>query len=148
VDSPRIVPIAPEARVPQSDLANELQRARERFEREAARVVERQRRAIIGDFLEVLDDVDRALEAASDSPAIREGVDLVRQRFLAKLAAQDVTPMEADGARFDPNRHEAMSAVPVSDPAQDNRVLAVLRRGYVVGDEVLRPAGVAVGRLR
>jgi molecular chaperone GrpE len=52
------------------------------------------------------------------------------------------------GERFDPERHEAMTLVPVSDPAQDGRVVGVMREAYSIGEDMLRPAGVAVGKLR
>ena len=52
------------------------------------------------------------------------------------------------GERFDPQRHEAIALVPVTDPAQDGQVIDVMREGYLIGDEVLRPAAVAVGKLR
>ena len=49
------------------------------------------------------------------------------------------------GQPFDASRHEAISTAPVSDPAQDGRVVAVVKEGYVIGDELLRPASVVVG---
>jgi molecular chaperone GrpE len=58
-----------------------------------------------------------------------------------------VTHAAARGEVFDPNRHEAIALVPVTDAAQDGRVIDVMREGYLIGDETLRPAGVAVGKL-
>jgi molecular chaperone GrpE len=74
-------------------------------------------------------------------------MELVRDNFLAKLRDHGVVPMDVEGERFDPERHEAMSVVPVGDPALDNHVVGVIRGGYAMGDDVLRPAGVAVGRV-
>lgn len=126
----------------------ELARAKHRFEREAEREVARQRRETIAPFLDVLDDMDRALAASDDTEdEMRKGVEMIRDRFLAKLRDQGVTPMVVDGQRFDPERHEAMSMVPVSDPSLDNTVVGVIRTGYALDGDVLRPAGVAVGRM-
>ena len=126
----------------------ELSRAKHRFDREARREIARQKRETIAPFLEVLDDVDRALAASDEaSGSMREGVEMIRDRFLATLRDQGVTPMEVDGAPFDPERHEAMSVVPVTDPSLDNVVVGVIRAGYMLDGDVLRPAGVAVGRL-
>lgn len=126
----------------------ELTRAKHRIEREAERDLARQRRETIAPFLEVLDDMDRALAASDDaSDRMRQGVEMIRDRFLAKLRDQGVTTMTVDGEPFDPARHEAMGVVPVSDPTLDGTVMDVLRAGYTLDGVVLRPAGVTVGRM-
>jgi molecular chaperone GrpE len=71
----------------------------------------------------------------------------VRDLFLSRLASYQVVRFHDDGAPFDPRRHEAVSIVPVTDPALDDHVVSVIRPGYGIGDDVLRPATVAVGRL-
>jgi GrpE len=63
------------------------------------------------------------------------------------VKADQVTRISAEGQPFVPRLHEAVSMVPVSDPTQDDHVISVIRAGYAIGDEVLRPATVAVGRL-
>lgn len=126
---------------------DELSRAKERVARDAERQVEIARRHVIEDFIEVLDDLERALDAptsASES-AMQSGVEMVRDRFLAKLRAHGVTRVEARGATFDPRFHEAVSVVRVA-PEDADRVVEVLRQGYVIGQDVLRPAAVVVGR--
>jgi molecular chaperone GrpE len=127
----------------------EVERAKERVARDGAREVGEKVNKVLLSFLEVLDDLDRALVAARDmdhNPAVLDGVVLVRKRFMAALAKHDVAPMNALGAPFDPNLHEAMTAIQVDDPSQHNLVVQVLREGYTIGDQVLRPAGVAVGK--
>jgi molecular chaperone GrpE len=129
--------------------AREFDEARARLRREVGREVERGRRAFVVELLEVLDNLDRALEAgraAPDPATLAEGVQLVRQQFLARLAGAGVTRIDPLGEPFDPVRHEALSTVPTSEPAQDGIVCGVLAPGYLVGDEVLRPARVAVMR--
>ena len=101
-------------------------------------------------FIEVLDDLDRALTAArgqKDKPALIEGLEIVRKRFLRELAEFNVTLNPSMGETFDPEQHEAVSSVPVTDEAQNNVVIGVIREGYNIGDTALRPAHVAVGKL-
>jgi molecular chaperone GrpE len=127
----------------------ELDSARERLTRELGKEAERNRRSLLVEFLDVIDNLDRAIEAAGSAPdpgALREGVAMVRDMFVGKLRTFGVTRVEALGHRFDPARHEAITVVPVEDPLQDGRIVGVIREGYSIGDEVLRPAGVAVAR--
>ena len=128
--------------------AAEFDQVRARLRRDLDRDIERARRALLAEFLDVADNLDRALAAAAPAAdaAFVTGVDLVRQLLLARLAAHGVTPMEAEGRSFDPTRHEAVSLIGVTDPAQDEVVQAVVTKGYLIGDEVLRPAAVVVGR--
>jgi molecular chaperone GrpE len=127
--------------------ASEFDEARLRLRREIGKDIERGRREIISDLLEVLDNLDRALDSpgAGASPqALLQGVELVRRQFLAKLEGLGVRRIDAEGRHFDPALHEAVSAVPVKDPAEDGRVVGVVRHGYRINDDVLRPAAVAV----
>ena len=128
----------------------EFEQAKARIRREVTRDVERGRRAIVADLLEVLDNLDRAIGAARDSDvkadSLLRGVELVRDQFLAKLEALGVRRVDALGQPFDAASHEAVSMAPVTDDTQDGRVVAVTREGYTIGDELLRPASVVVGR--
>ena len=129
--------------------ASEFDEARLRLRREISKDIERGRREIIADLLEVLDNLDRALDARkpSASPeALLQGVELVRRQFLSKLEALGVRRIDAEGQRFDPALHEAVSAVPAANADQDGRVVGVVRHGYRINDDVLRPAAVAVGK--
>jgi len=125
----------------------EFEQARARMRRDVAREVERGSRAVLADLLDVVDNLDRAIDASranlSDS-ALLQGVELVRAQFLTKLDGHGVRPLHAVGRRFDPSLHEAATTVPVDDPAQDGVVVGVIRQGYSIRDEVLRPAVVAV----
>ena len=129
----------------------EFEQAKVRIRREVARDIERGRRAIVSDLLEVLDNLDRAIGAARDSDApadaLLRGVELVRDQFLAKLEGLGVRRIDAIGQAFDATAHEAVTMTPVSDPSQDGRVVDVTRPGYAIGDDLLRPASVVVGRL-
>lgn len=126
--------------------SDEFDQARARLRKEVSKDVERGRRALIVSFLEVLDNLDRALEAAAErsgDPFV-QGVSLVRQQFLNTLEGLGVKRIEPIGQPFDPARHEAVATVAASDPAQAGRVVGVVRPGYLIGDDVLRPAQVAV----
>lgn len=129
--------------------AAEFEESRVRLRREISKDVERGRREILADLLDVLDNLDRALDAAGQSPspeALRQGVEMVQRQFLAKLEGFGVTRLDVSGAAFDPSVHEAVSAVPAATAADDGRVVGVIRHGYRIGDDVLRPASVAVAR--
>jgi molecular chaperone GrpE len=129
--------------------ASEFEEARLRLRREISKDIERGRREIIADLLEVLDNLDRAIEApntGSSPDALVQGVELVRRQFLSKLEGLGVRRIDAEGQHFDPLVHEAVSVVPVTDPAQDGRVIGVVRPGYRINDDVLRPAAVAVAK--
>jgi molecular chaperone GrpE len=127
----------------------ETGRAVDRLTREAERERERQHRKGLRQFLEVLDDLERAISSARQmdhNPEVLAGVDLVRKRFLGVLGEMGVRHLPAMGERFDPAVHEAISAVPVTEPEQDGVVVGVVSEGYAIGEELLRPARVAVGR--
>lgn len=128
--------------------ANEFEEARARMRRDQAREIARGRRVMITELLEVVDNLDRAIDAARQTNAdtLLQGVELVRNQFLSKLEGFGVTRIVPLGEPFDPARHEAVTRVPASDPRQDGTVVGVVRPGYLAGDEVLRPAMVAVAR--
>ena len=125
--------------------SDEFDQARARLRKEVAKDVERGRRSLIVSFLEVLDNLDRALVAAgdrADDPFVH-GVSLVRQQFLATLEGLGVSRVEPVGQAFDPARHEAVTTVDAPGVAAGT-IVGVVRPGYLIGDEVLRPAQVAV----
>jgi molecular chaperone GrpE len=130
--------------------AGEFEETRIRLRREISKDIERARREIISDFLEVVDNLERAIEAARRSPSadnLLQGVEMVQRQFLGKLEGLGVTAIESTGAQFDPSVHEAISTVPAASPDQDNVVIGVVRQGYRIGADVLRPAAVAVAKV-
>ena len=140
---------AREAAVRARQAEEELERAKKRIRKESLKELERRRRDMLLSFLEVLDDLDRAREAAAESEpdsAVTQGVELVRKGFLDRLARYDVVHVPSLGQPFDPMRHEAMSMVPTDDCDKDGIVVGVIREGYAIGDQTLRPASVAVGK--
>jgi len=127
---------------------------RQRLEREKARVVEAERTSIAQSLLEAADDLERALSAVSSTDvsgaAVKNLVDGVRlslaalQKRIAELGAER---MVVAGQPFDPRIAEAVDTVPVADAAQDGCVVQEVRAGYRIGERVLRPARVRVGKL-
>lgn len=126
--------------------SDEFDQARARLRKEVQKDVERSRRALITSFLEVLDNLDRAIDVGRDraeDPFV-QGVSLVRQQFLQTLEGLGITRVDPMGQPFDPARHEAVTTLPATDDAEPGRVVGVVKPGYVIGDDVLRPAMVAV----
>jgi molecular chaperone GrpE len=127
----------------------EFEEMRLRLRREITKDIERTRREILSELLEVVDNLERALDAAKRSPSaegLLQGVEMVRRQFLSKLEGLGVRPIESGDARFDPALHEAVSTVPAASPDQDGMVVGIVRQGYRIGDDVLRPAAVAVAK--
>lgn len=127
----------------------EIEAAGGRIARASAKELEHRTRKILESFLFVVDDLDRGIAAArkhSESADVVAGLELVRRSMLTQLGQFGVTHAPALGEQFDPQRHESIALVPVSDPAQDGRVIDVMREGYLIGEDTLRPAGVAVGK--
>jgi molecular chaperone GrpE len=127
----------------------EIEAAGKRLAAASAKELEQRTRKLLESFLPVVDDLDRGIAAArthAESADVVTGLELVRRSLLTRLGQFGVTHAPALGAAFDPQRHEAIALVPVTDPAQDGRVIDVMREGYLIGEDTLRPAGVAVGK--
>jgi molecular chaperone GrpE len=104
---------------------------------------------VISVFLEAGHNLARASapgRRSSAADSLLQGVEMVQRQFLSKLEAIGVKPIESTGAHFDPALHEAISTVPAASPDQDGVIVGVVRQGYRIGDEVLRPAAVAVAK--
>ena len=130
--------------------AQEFEDARARMRKELAKDAERSRREVLISLLEVIDNLDRAIDAAKGAAAdpLLQGVEMVRLQFLAKLEGFGVRRIDSQGAMFDPRFHEAVTMVEAPNPDADGRIVGVIAHGYRIGDEVLRPALVAVGQLQ
>ena len=129
--------------------AAEFDESRLRLRREISKDIERGRREILADLLEVVDNLDRAIDSArqtTTADALLQGVEMVRRHFLTKLEGFGVKRIAVEGQPFDPLKHEAVSTVPASNPDDDGRVVGVIRHGYTIGDDILRPASVAVAK--
>jgi molecular chaperone GrpE len=124
-------------------LAAEFDNFRKRSAREQASFAERANERLVKELIPILDDLGRALEAASqhEEAKLEEGVRLVHRSLSDLLAKQGLAEIETDG-KFDPHVHEALLTQP-SD-AEEGSVIEVVQKGYRLGDHVLRPARVVV----
>jgi molecular chaperone GrpE len=122
----------------------DLDNYRKRSAREVDRRVEEARDALLRDWLEALDSVERALRLEPESPLVG-GLRAVLDQMEAILARYGVQRLGEPGEPFDPTRHEAVD-VRSSAEVSEATVLEVLRSGFAVGDRVLRPAQVVVAR--
>lgn len=127
----------------------EFDNYRKRVERERRELVEFAAADLIRELLPLVDDLERALAAevpadASDAvKGYRAGVELIHKQILELLKKRGVTPIEALGADFDPHLHQAVMRE-ASAEHRDGEVIAELRRGYKLGDRLLRPSMVKV----
>jgi len=126
-------------------LKAEFENYRKRVSRDQADFVTRASERLVKQLLPVLDDLERALEAAAEheEAKLEEGVRLVYRSLADALAKEGLVEVETDGA-FDPHTQEALLAQP--SEADEGAVIQVLQKGYKLGDRVLRPARVVVSR--
>jgi molecular chaperone GrpE len=124
-------------------LKAEFDNYRKRAARDQESFVERATERLVKELLPVLDDLERALEAAArhEEAKLEEGVALVHRALRDKLAKEGLVEIETDGA-FDPHVHEALLSQP--SEADEGSVIEVVQKGYRLGDRVLRPARVVV----
>jgi molecular chaperone GrpE len=110
---------------------------------EAAQV--RGKVAVAQEVIDAVDNLERALEAAQadDGEGLRAGVEMVLGGLRETLARNGVEVVDPKGEKFDPNRHEALSTQPV-EGAESGTVVEVLQKGYVLGEQLVRPARVVV----
>lgn len=124
----------------------EMDNMRRRAQREREEYVRYATEALLRDLIPVLDNLDRALEAArstTDVARVVEGVELIRRELLRVLERAGLTRYSAVGQAFDPVRHEATARV-ISLDREPDTVVAEVVPGYLLHDRVLRPAQVAV----
>jgi molecular chaperone GrpE len=126
----------------------EITRTKTRLETEFGRRLELDKQKIILPFLEVLDNLQRAIDAAAKTGSVEhllEGVEMTANIFRSKLQAIGVEPIQSLDLPFDPNSAQAVGRVPVADAARDGIVVEELETGYSMHGQLLRPAQVRVG---
>ena len=129
---------------------------RARQEREMERRTQEVKKQAVSGFLDIADDLARATaavdggvskgEAGDALETLVQGVRMIQGRFFQELSNLGVEPLPAMGVAFNPEEHEAVRMVEVSDKARDGMVVEELACGYRLGDAVLRPARVSVGK--
>ncbi len=119
---------------------------KKRVEREQAHINQIATGNIIKRYLDVLDDLERALKNRPQDEVGRtwaDGIELIYRKLLAILESEGVTRMQAEGQTFDPSFHEAISSEE-SDAHESGQIIEVIQQGYLLGGRVLRPAMVRV----
>jgi molecular chaperone GrpE len=127
--------------------AAEFDNYRKRVERERREQADQAVVDLLQEMLNVVDDFDRALtvDAGEGGGAYRKGVELIHAKLHDLMKKQGLRPIEALGADFDPNIHQAVMHE-VSTEHRDGEVTGELRKGYMLGDRLLRPAMVKVAK--
>jgi molecular chaperone GrpE len=133
-----------------AELKRETDELRQRLARNAEERAAREKAAFLSSLLPVVDNLQRAIEAAESGGSKESLLDGLRgtvSGFESALAQAGAEPVEALGERFDPELHEAVDTTEVG-PERDGEVTAQYSRGYRLGSQLLRPARVQVGRAR
>jgi molecular chaperone GrpE len=126
-------------------LKAEFDNYRKRVARDQQELAARAAERLVRELVPVLDDLERALEAANEheNAKLEEGVALVHRALADLLTREGLVEVETDG-KFDPHSQEALLAQP--SEAEEGTVIQVLQKGYKLGDRVLRPARVIVSQ--
>ncbi len=128
----------------------EISRTKARLENDYDRRLELEKQKIVLPFLEVLDNLQRALDAASQSGDVEhllEGVQMTANLFRSKLQSIGIEAISALDQPFDPNLEQAVGRVKVDDESRDGIVVEEVQSGYCMNGRLLRPAQVRVGNL-
>jgi len=130
------------------DLQADFDTRIKRIEREKERAVEQGKGQLLEKLVPVLDQFQLSVDAMKPVAAnegVLQGVQLIYKQLLDQLLELGLKQFDPIGQPFDPNAHEALSRMPVEDPAKNGLVINVVRHGYRFQSRVLRPAQVLVG---
>ena len=129
-------------------LMSDFENFRRRTIKEKAELIKNGTEGAMRDLLPVVDDLERALDAINkggDLDSLKEGVDLIYNKFVKYLESQHVSAIESTGKDFDTDIHEAVTTFPAPDPSMKGKVIDTTIKGYMINDKVLRHAKVVVG---
>jgi len=127
----------------------EFDNFRKRSARENLELRQTAGKEVIVSLLDVLDDCDRAekqLQNTNDIAQIKEGVQLVFSKLRATLQSKGLKAMKSINTDFDVEKHEAITEIPVTDPALKGKVIDEVQKGYYLNDKIIRFAKVVVGK--
>ena len=130
--------------------AAEFDNYRKRMDRERRELSEFVASDVLAEVLPIVDNLERALQATASTPpadgdAFKKGVELIHKQMVDLLKKRGVTPIQAVGADFDPNVHQAVIHE-TSSEHREGEVMQELQRGYLIGERLLRPAMVKVAK--
>lgn len=125
----------------------EFDNFRKRMERERLQMSARATEDAVRDFLPIVDDLERALAAdpGDVNGSFHQGVQMIHRQMVEMLRRRGVEPIEAIGRDFDPNVHEAVAYEP-AEGRREGEIIGELRRGYRIGDRLVRPSMVRVAQ--
>ena len=129
-------------------LMADFENFRKRTLKEKADLIKNGAESAMRDLLPVVDDLERALDAINkggDLDSLKEGVDLIYNKFVKYLESQHVTVIDSTGKDFDTDIHDAVTTFPAPDPSMKGKVIDTTIKGYMINDKVLRHAKVVVG---
>jgi molecular chaperone GrpE len=128
-------------------VSNDREEFKQRLSRERDRMLDVEKGNIAQILLEVMDELDLSLQAAAnDNSPLAQGVRLIRDGILSKLQSLGIERVDPLGQPFDPNLVEAADVEVTADPANDQKVVGVMRAGYRMKDRVIRPARAKVAK--
>lgn len=130
-------------------LMAEFDNFRKRTVREKAEIIKNGAESAMRNILPIIDDFDRALEATANSndvDAVREGVELIYNKFIKYLESNGVKEMSTTGETFDADIHEAVTSFPAPSEDLKGKIIDTVQKGYSINDKVLRHAKVVVGQ--
>jgi len=122
----------------------EIDSIKDRLSRQAAVQDEIRRGEVVESLFEPVENLHRSLETVKGTHA-EAGLRMVHQEFMAALGKLGLQEVPGLGHKFDPNLHEAIATMPVTDPMQDNMVVNVFSIGFRIGTRLIRPARVIIG---
>ena len=130
-------------------LMAEFDNFRKRTLKEKMEIMKNGAEKAMGDILPLIDDFERALQAMNeqtDVDSLREGVELIYNKFVKYLKSNGVEAIDSDKAEFDTELHEAVANFPTPDEELKGKVIDTVQKGYKINDKVLRHAKVVVGQ--
>lgn len=126
----------------------EFSNYKKRIEREKAQMYENAVGSVVKRYLDIIDDLERALKncpTSNEGAEWASGIELIYRKFITALDAEGVKVMDVQGQAFDPNMHEAISHEDCNT-VESGQIIEVVKQGYLMGDHILRPASVRVAK--
>ena len=130
-------------------LMAEFDNFRKRTIKEKSEIIKNAKGQVLEEILPIVDDFERGLKAASDTEnaqAIKEGMDLIYNKFISYLERNGIKAIESDGVEFNEDFHEAITTIPAPNESMKKKVIDTIQKGYMINDKVLRYAKVVVGQ--
>ena len=130
-------------------LMAEFDNFRKRTIKEKADIIRNATEKAMKDILPIVDDFERGLTAMAetlDAESVKEGMNLIYNKFVKYLEQNGVKAIESNGADFDTELHEAIAMIPAADDSQKGKVIDTVTKGYTMNDKVIRHSKVAVAQ--